>query len=135
GLDAAQEDVLACGHDVAVDEARRAQLAQRSAQAHRLRVAHATGRNRQAVDPRRAGLLPTVVLAGHPLGQARVRLNAHAAALQDLLAQPVLAVIVDRVLEPGLLPIVAAAEVALRGDDRLDDVTELLRGAPSDLGG
>ena len=50
----------------------------------------------------------------------------------DLGAEPVDAVLLERVLEAGPMPVVAVAEVALGGDDRLDDVGEVRRRHPRD---
>ena len=63
-----------------------------------------------------------VVLVGDPRQQRDEFAERFAEAALDLAAEPVDAPLVEEVLEPGPLAVLAVAEVALHGDDRLGDV-------------
>ena len=76
-------------------------------------------------------VVPAMVRADFPVGELDGRSERTARALFDLRAQPVDPALLEQVLEAGARPVVAVAVVALRGDDRLDDVADLARRHPS----
>ena len=80
-------------------------------------------------------VVPVEVGVVAALGQGDRRRQREPDASLDLGAQPVDAALLDEVLEAGPVAVVAVAEVALGGDDRLDDVAEVGPAATHARGG
>ena len=125
---AAEQEVLAGRDPDFRDQPRPNDLAERSAVVAR----DAAGRHREAERVTVCSTVPTVMRVDRPWQQLDRLGDGTADTRCDLGAEPLDAVLLERVLEPGPMAVVAIAEVALRGDDRLDDVGEILRWHPGD---
>ena len=126
---AAQQEVLAGRDPDFRDQSRSDDLAERIA----VVAGDAAGRHGEA---ERVTLwssrVPTVVSVDGPRQELDRLGDGAAGTSRDLGAKPLDAVLFERVLESGPMAVVAIAEVALRGDDRLDDVGQILRRHPGD---
>ena len=123
-----EQQVLAGGHPEFAHGAVGDEPAQRRADA----ADDLARRHRQPERVDAVDLVPTEVGVVVPLGHLDRRRERPSGALLDLGPEPVDPVLLDRVLQSGQVAVVAVAEVALRGDDRLDDVAEILRRHPTD---
>ena len=103
------------------------ELAQDRAQAHAVAVGDLARRDGQADD----AVARAVVLVGDPRRQLDEVAEPFAEPALDLAAEPLDAALVDEVLEAGPVAVLAVAEVALHGDDRLGDVDDPLRAGPT----
>ena len=118
--DAEQQEVLASGDAQLRHRAVGRQLAQRRAQPHPVAVGDLARWHRQADD----AVTRAVVLLGHPRREVRRRVEREPDPPPDLGADPLDATRLDEVLQPGAVAVLAVAVVALRRDDRLDDVDD-----------
>ena len=118
--DATEQDVLAGVTRIWVTVPSPASSRSTVRRSHAVAIGDLAGRDGQADD----AVARAVVLVGGPRGQLAGVAERLAEPASTSAAEPVDAPLVDEVLEAGPLAVLAVAEVALHGDDRLGDVDD-----------